>query len=793
MTSPPRPARNRLRSAASPYLLQHASNPVDWFPWGPEAIEEARRRDVPIFLSIGYSTCYWCHVMERESFESPFIASILNDLFVAIKVDREERPDIDDIYMTATQILTGHGGWPMSVFLEPRELRPFWCGTYFPPESRPSMRVPAFPDVLRNISRAWTTQRDDVLRQAEQIAQIVRERSAATPDPAPFSGLHIVSEAIAGLLRSFDQTHAGFGGAPKFPQPLFLELLLQALPFAADVTRPGIERALRATLDRMMIGGLFDQIGGGFHRYCVDAHWTVPHFEKMLYDNALLASLYARASVALGEAEYALVARRTLEYVRREMRLESGLFASAQDAEVDAREGLNYLWTAQELQAALSPDDASLALRMWMVDRGPNFRDPHHPDEPPRSVLRLSDIPARVAPGLGLDEAQFCERREAIARRLLEIRASRRQPHRDDKAITCWNAMMIDAYAAAAGALKDAALLQHALDAADALLQHLQTAPGELIRTRFHQTPGGPAFLEDYAAAILAMERVAAVARALGRTDDAPRFEAASDRFMKHAADRFRDLQGAWYDTATSDLFVRTRSLHDGAIPCATSLMLHALLERAARDQAASPAIDAAVHDLLCAIAGPVRDMPLSMTNVVRALLTIQTRAEWNATRSRALVQGPAPEPSASNPADDFTPVEIYAEHERLTVSRSTPASTRVALRIAPGHHVLAADPWIDDPAGSVRGMIPLRVSVVGGTGVAAYAEYPPGAPLATAPDVLGRPRVYEGEIDFEIAVERQGDWSGKPLLAVTFHACTDTECLAPRTVELDIAIDRAD
>src|ERR1043165_6403662 len=334
------PHTNRLAKETSPYLLQHAHNPVDWFPWGIEAFAEARKRGVPIFLSIGYSTCYWCHVMERECFESEEIAAQMNRGFLCIKVDREERPDLDDIYMAATQMTTGRGGWPMSVFLEPEKLRPFYCGTYFPPEPRGGMR--SFPQILEAISGAWKNERDEVAQQSETLANAVREHLGTVESTVPV-GLGHVSKAAQTLLRMLDRVHGGFGSAPKFPQPVFLEFLLDIREVAADeATRDATDQALRLTLDRMACGGMNDQIGGGFHRYSVDEKWLVPHFEKMLYDNAQLAAVYARAGTIYNDDFYRRTARRTIEYILKEMTQPSGAFSSAQDAEVDGREGGNY-------------------------------------------------------------------------------------------------------------------------------------------------------------------------------------------------------------------------------------------------------------------------------------------------------------------------------------------------------------------------------------------------------------------------------------------------------------------
>ncbi|VAX41454.1 Uncharacterized protein YyaL, partial [hydrothermal vent metagenome] len=350
---------NRLSREMSPYLLQHAHNPVAWWPWGEEAFAEARRRDVPIFLSIGYSTCYWCHVMERESFEHAEIAALLNECFVCIKVDREERPEVDNLYMAATQVSTGRGGWPMSLFLEPEQLRPFYCGMYFPAEAKPGMQGPTFPQLLEGMAGAWAEQREGVVQQAAQIAEAVREHLAggagAAGAPVPV-GSRDVERAVERLLAGFDQVHGGFGAAPKFPQTVYAEFLLDAREQVSEpTTREAIDRVVRASLDAMAIGGIRDHVGGGFHRYATDAAWTVPHFEKMLYDQALLARLFVRAAAVYDDAEYKRVVREILEFVLREMTSTAGGFFSAQDAEVDGREGLNYLWTPTQIAEVLDP------------------------------------------------------------------------------------------------------------------------------------------------------------------------------------------------------------------------------------------------------------------------------------------------------------------------------------------------------------------------------------------------------------------------------------------------------
>ena len=396
--------RNRLDAETSPYLLQHQHNPVHWFGWGPEAFAAARALDRPIFLSVGYSTCYWCHVMERESFESEAIAEILNEHFVCIKVDREERPDVDDLYMAAVQLLNqGQGGWPMSVFLEPEGLRPFLAGTYFPPADGP--RGVGFPSVLRQVRDYWSDQREDVMRQAQGLADAIAAQQAEPGSPVAV-GPRQVERGASMLLSQYDARHGGFGSAPKFPTPAKLDFLM-----AATWEYAPYREAVLHTLNRMATGGMYDQIGGGFHRYSVDERWLVPHFEKMLYDNAQLVSTYAEAYRRTQDPFYAEVMRETLAYVQREMTGPDGAFFSAQDAEVNAREGENYLWTVDELEAALADaglaEDAAVIRAVYGFDEGTNFVDPHHPDDGPKNVVHLTDTPANLAAAREEDVEDF--------------------------------------------------------------------------------------------------------------------------------------------------------------------------------------------------------------------------------------------------------------------------------------------------------------------------------------------------------------------------------------------------
>lgn len=769
---------NRLARESSPYLLQHANNPVEWFAWGEEAFAEARRRDVPILLSIGYSTCYWCHVMERESFESGSIAAVLNRSCVCVKVDREERPDVDDLYMAATLMLRGQGGWPMTVFLDPGTLRPFFAGTYFPPEPRGGM--PSIVQVVEGMAQAWRDRRGDVERQAAAVAGAVTEHLAAVGAPVAL-GSGQITAAVQTLLQTCDRTNGGFGRAPKFPQPANLAFLLEVRPRAGDdSTADAIDAVLRVTLDRMSVGGLFDHAGGGFHRYSVDAYWTVPHFEKMLYDNALLASVYTRAARWFADEWYEQTARRTLGFMLREMQLSGGGFASAQDAEVDHREGLNYLWTPDEVRAVFADDPAEgeFAIRTFGLDESANFRDPHHPADPPRWVLRLEDRPERLARGLDMDPAEFQDRLRNIEQRLLIARGARSQPGCDDKVIAAWNGMAMVAFCEAAEMFPDPKSerdrwVAAARSVAGLMLGAMRDGEGGLRRSVRGSSPGPAGVLEDYAwsaRGLLALARVDPDFAFAGRPARDHAFE-----LLATANERFaHPTLGLTDAPERPDLFVRPRATHDGATPSGVSTMLHALLDAA--DAGLDSARERAIG-LFRAVSPAIAESPISTVHATHALFRLLVS---HAEAGARLAEG-APAETASE--DLPQPVEIYADQERLVVGPDQPAELNLVLRIAPGYHVTAAD------AGAVAaGLSAFRVGLLHGGGVAVYADYPPALAWAADPSV----GVYEGEVEIRVAVERAGEWTGRPMLGVWYQACTDHACMEPRVLELDVAIDRA-
>jgi uncharacterized protein YyaL (SSP411 family) len=793
---------NRLAQTTSPYLLQHAHNPVDWWPWGEEAFAEARRRDVPIFLSIGYSTCYWCHVMERESFESEAIAHQMNEKFVCVKLDREERPDVDEIYMAATVTMTGHGGWPMSVFLNPHTLEPFFCGTYYPATARPGMQMPSFPRVLEGMSRAWQTQRTDVEEQAKQLAGAVREQVGNAGGKRAALGTEQVGQALEVLLRIFDRVEGGFGRAPKFPQPVFLDFLLDLRTRVDEQSQRAIDQALRVTLDRMSVGGMFDQVGGGFHRYSVDAYWTVPHFEKMLYDNAQLAAVYARAGAAFGDAWYKRIAERTIGYVLREMRGRERAFFSAQDAEVDGREGLNYLFTPEEVEAALG-EDASVARAVYGLNHGANFQDPHHPGEPASWVLRLEKRPDEMS------ERVVNATLDRINAKLLEVRSKRKQPRLDDKVLSAWNGLMVHGLAVASlNGLQNVGgenLLKVAQEALESVLAKLVAGDGSLMRSYRAGVAGNPGTLEDAGAVLLAMTSLAQAKKAAGHERAAwTRWVEVAERHLATARRLFCNADGRWHDSreGQSDLFTRGLSTHDGAVPAGISMLLHAVLglaELAESDAKKREHLRLAV-EILGGLSGRIADSPIGTVNSTRGLLRLfAVDGDAAAVLAAGVGEPQVAEVQKRTSSVDAGVVEFYAGVDRVTVTRDVPGLFRVLVKIADGYHVVAADPGdLEDPSQPgksvvARGLTPFRVGLQGGSGLRVFADYPKGEPDGV-PE-FGVVRVYRGEFEFEVVVEYEGEDAqvvGQPILNIAFQACSDQACLRPGIVEFDVAIDWA-
>ena len=556
---------NRLARETSPYLLQHAHNPVDWYPWGPEALAKARAEDKPIFLSIGYAACHWCHVMERESFEDEATAADLRDGFVAIKVDREERPDLDQVYMTAVQAMTGSGGWPMSVFLTP-EGKPFYGGTYFPNEPRHGM--PSFRDVLAGVRRAWREERTEVEASGTRLVEaLVGQRSAAEGGSIDRS---VLEQAVASLEATFDARRGGWGGAPRFPQPMTIEFLLRRS--AGRDGRPGGDgRALsmaRRTLDAMADGGVHDQLGGGFHRYATDAEWLVPHFEQMLYDNAQLARVYVHAWQLTRDDRYREVAEGTLDYMSRELLTSDGAFAASQDADTQGKEGATFVWTASEVRDALG-DTAALFSTAYGVTAAGNW-------EGTTILSRLRQDP-QLSIEFGIPEHEVRSRLSDARAVLLRRRNERAQPARDDKALAAWNGLAIAAFADASALPGGERYRDLALRAAGAIMAGLQSPDGRLKRSWKDGRAAGEGVLEDYthlADGLLALYEA---------TFDERWFAAARD-LMDLVLLHFADPSGGFFDTADDheQLVTRPKDVQDNALPSGNAMATSVLLRLAA-------------------------------------------------------------------------------------------------------------------------------------------------------------------------------------------------------------------
>jgi uncharacterized protein len=539
---------NRLAQETSPYLLQHAGNPVDWYPWGDEVFETARREDKPILLSVGYSACHWCHVMERESFENQDTARLMNEHFLNVKVDREERPDVDQIYMDAVQAMTGHGGWPMTVFLTP-DGEPFYGGTYFPPDDRHGM--PSFRRVLTAVAEAWKERRGEVTGSARDIgAQI--NRAGQLRASATLLSDQVLWDAFHGVSAQADETHGGTGGAPKFPQPMIWEFVLRfwrrtQSPIARDI----VER----TLTRMARGGIYDHLGGGFSRYSVDQRWLVPHFEKMLYDNGQLASLYLHGWLAFGDPEYRRVCEETLDWVLREMSDPDGGFYSSLDADSEGHEGKFYVWTADEIRTVLGPAEAGPALAYWGVDRGPNFEG--------TNILYIAGDPDP-------------DRMAATRRKLFDAREHRIRPARDDKVLASWNGLVTRALAEAGRSLGRPDYVAAARRNVEFLLGAMR-AERRLLRTWKAGHAKLKGYLEDYAMVAAALIDLYEATFEYRWLDEARHL---ADEMLRLYWDA--SLEG-FFDTGIDHerLIVRPRNLFDNAVPSGSSVAIETLFRLA--------------------------------------------------------------------------------------------------------------------------------------------------------------------------------------------------------------------
>ena len=733
---------NRLARESSPYLQLHKDNPVDWYPWGEEAFARARVEDKPIFLSVGYSTCYWCHVMERESFSDPEIARQLNEGFVCVKVDREERPDVDEIYMGATQLITRSGGWPNSLFLTP-DLKPFFAGTYFPPQD--AQGRPGFPRVLSGLRQAWLFRRAELLQQADMVAQAMEQQLAPRLLAGSLPGPELAASAQSALAARFDPRWGGFGRAPKFPSPANLFFLLERSAADQDAGE-----MLVFTLDAMARGGLMDQLAGGFHRYSTDEAWLVPHFEKMLYDNAALARLYAEAAPLAPEAGFERIARLTLDFVLRELTGDAGGFLSAIDAETDGHEGAYYTWTAAELDHALTGKDGELFRAVHGMAGEPTF-------EADRYVVFLPAPYAEQAEAAGLPEADLLKKVETQRRALLEVRDARERPLVDDKVLTDWNGLMIGAMARVGALLREPRYTAAAERAARFVLGTLRDADaGTLLHTWRAGQASVAALLDDYAflvEGLLDLHGATGDARWL---DEAVRLAGEQER-------RLGDADGGYFAAGTDPrLLVRVKPAYDGAVASGNGVAAANAVELARRTGDAAHRRSA--ESTIRAFASAMAEAPLAHVTLIRAVERLRALPEAATTAAATKAEAPpAASPGEALEEEAYASVEIDG---RLGTSEDEEWKPfRLELNVRKGWHVNA------NPAG--EGLVP--VTVAGVVGRVRGLRYPPGS---AGDGGAGKLPVYTGRVVIEGEIERRG--GGAAGVEVKYQACDDARCLPP-------------
>jgi uncharacterized protein YyaL (SSP411 family) len=763
----PRPA-NRLARETSPYLLMHAHNPVDWYPWGAEAFAKAKKEGKLVFLSIGYSSCYWCHVMERESFENEEVARLLNQWFVCIKVDREERPDIDSIYMTSLNALRQHGGWPMSMFLT-SDAKPIVGGTYWPPEDRQieGQKARGFKSILHFMHDWYSKKPDEVTGQADQLAQMTSEMLAGWVRGNVLVDLDrsLVAGAVDGLKSEFDKVYGGFGSpdrgfkGTKFPVPPSLLLILHEAPRST----PELAEILTVTLDHMAGGGIYDQLGGGFHRYSTERTWTVPHFEKMLYDNAQLAEVYARAYRWQPNALYRRVVQETLAFVSREMTSPEGGFYSALDAETGGEEGRFYVWTGKEIEEALgNKADTALIQKVYGVDAGVNFESKYH-------IFVLPKPLAEVAKELQMTEAKLDTRLAPLRQKLFAARAQRPRPFLDTKILTGWNGQMIAGFAVAGQVFKEPTHVAAAVRAAEFVLHNLRTKEGRLLRS-FGAQPGKTgearlnAYLDDYAYLV---HGLLCLHDATGTQKWLDEARTLTDTMVQYHGDK---TGGGFYFTSSDHekLFARAKDQHDSVQPSGNSLAAANLVRLWKKTD--DDRYRALAEKSFKAFAGALKANPSGLTAMAHALALYLDAQE--AKNPAAALK----EPGSDGAKKSANVVKIKAQADKPDADGRQVVTLTIA--IDDGWH-LYANPVPKDFPG-----IPVTVTIDAKTKPKdVVIDYPKGKPVKD--EVVGDHEVYEGTIGIKVKLTRATGDTNPLEFSVKVQACTQSKCLLPGVVKV--------
>jgi uncharacterized protein YyaL (SSP411 family) len=753
---------NRLGHESSPYLLQHAHNPVDWFPWSDEAFAKAKKENKLIFLSIGYSSCHWCHVMERESFENPEIARLLNDWFIAIKVDREERPDIDNVYMTALHVQGQRGGWPLTMFLLP-DGRPIAGGTYWPPDDRAveGDTIPGLKTVLRRAHETYEKMPQELEKRAGQVAAATRTalaQAASSTNPVKL-GRNLVDRVLDGIKEEYDTDFGGFGSSgrhfqgPKFPSPCYLQLLLLE---TARTHSAELGSIITGTLDHMARGGIYDQLGGGFHRYSTERTWTVPHFEKMLYDNAQLVEIYAEAFQQTGNPLYRRIVAETLAFVKRELTAPDGGFYSALDADSDGGEGLYYLWTDGDIEAALgSKADADFVKQVYGASTGLNFEGKYH-------ILVLP-----TTSGTDLD------RLAPLRQKLLEYREKRPRPFLDTKVLAAWNGQMIAGYAVAGQILGEPRYLEAASRAADFILTRMLTKDGRLLRT-YNARPRESgqarlaAYLDDHA---FLVHGLLCLHDATGESRWLEQARSLTDSMVRLFGDQ---QDGGFFYTAKDQvqLFARSKDRYDGVQPSGNSMaaqnlvrVWHKTHERHYRDLA---------ERTLKSFAAPLEANPTSLAAMAWALDLFQEQHEPAVRRAFS----PGPEVSQDGSSRSDSKVEATASVEPKTPGPEGKQVVTVTLKIESGWHIYA-NPADNDEVTPTTVTVSARIKPR-----EVKVDYPRGKLI----DNKGsKYRLYEDQVMIKATVKRAAGDSGPLEISVKFQACNENSCLFPSTKKLTL------